>query len=65
MGTAAEFLTREVEWLGNPKKVIWCLHDDAPILPKYVDTTAATKMVQDRTLSKVIDLDYEKPYSLF
>jgi hypothetical protein len=65
MGTVAEFLTREVEWLGNPKKVIWCLHDDAPILPKYVDTTAATKMVQDRTLSKVIDLDYEKPYSLF
>lgn len=27
-GTAAEFLRSEVEWLGHPERVMWCLHDE-------------------------------------
>ena len=27
-GSAAQFASNEVRWLGNPSSVIWCLHDD-------------------------------------
>lgn len=27
-GSAAEFALREVQWLGHPATVIWCLHDE-------------------------------------
>lgn len=28
MGSGAEFLKRECEWLGQPERVTWCLHDE-------------------------------------
>ena len=28
-GSAAEFASKKVDWLGCPPKVIWCLHDEA------------------------------------
>jgi hypothetical protein len=28
-GSAAEFASNKVEWLGCPSKVIWCLHDES------------------------------------
>jgi hypothetical protein len=37
--------------------VIWCLHDDSPIKPWTVDVTPATKLVEERTQSKVISLE--------
>jgi len=27
-GSAAQFALKEVQWLGEPKDVIWCLHDE-------------------------------------
>lgn len=64
-GSAAEFATKEIKWLGEPKKVIWCLHDDAPILPRSIDTRAAEEMVHKETRSKVVDLEHAKVYKVF
>lgn len=27
-GSAADFITEKIKWLGEPKTVIWCLHDE-------------------------------------
>lgn len=27
-GSAARFAVKQLQWLGEPKKVIWCLHDE-------------------------------------
>jgi hypothetical protein len=27
-GSGAEFLKMEIEWLGHPERVSWCLHDE-------------------------------------
>lgn len=64
-GSAAEFAVKEVQWLGEPRKVIWCLHDEAPIIPKRIDTRAATDMVHEETRSKVVELEHVKPYNIF
>ncbi|KAI8220329.1 hypothetical protein K4K54_008668 [Colletotrichum sp. SAR 10_86] len=36
-GSAAQFAVQVSKLLGEPKKVIWCLHDEAPIKPWTVD----------------------------
>lgn len=64
-GSAAEAATDIVKWLGEPEKVIWCLHDDAPIKPWRVDTTAATEMVEQSTRTKVLTLKHVEPTRLF
>jgi len=51
--------------LGQPKKVIWCLHDDAPIKPLRVDVVPATTMLESETKSRVIDLGPVDVYTLF
>lgn len=28
-GSAAQFAVKMVKWLGEPEKVIWCMHDDS------------------------------------
>lgn len=28
VGSAAQFASAEIQWLGEPKQVIWCLHDE-------------------------------------
>ncbi|KAF4627833.1 hypothetical protein G7Y89_g10318 [Cudoniella acicularis] len=42
-GNAAQFATKAAKWLGEPEKVIWCLHDKGALNPKYIDTKAASK----------------------
>lgn len=64
-GSAAEFATKQIQWLGEPAKVIWCLHDDAPIPPKRIDTTAATEMVHAKTRSRVHELEHTKVFRPF
>lgn len=64
-GSAAEFAVKEIQWLGEPRKVIWCLHDDGPIVPKRIDTRAATQLVHKDTKSKVVDLEHVKVYNVF
>lgn len=64
-GSAAEFAVKQVQWLGQPDKVIWCLHDEAPIIPKRIDTTAATELVHRETRSRVVDLEHVKVYRIF
>ncbi|KAH9845565.1 Major Facilitator Superfamily protein [Teratosphaeria destructans] len=64
-GSPAEFARLECEWLEHPGKVIWCLHDESPIRPYRVDTTAATTAVNEQTKSKVWDLKPATVYQLF
>lgn len=40
-GSIAEFLHRKVEWIGQPRKIIWCLHDEAPLAPWRADVECA------------------------
>lgn len=55
-GSAAEFACKQIKWLGEPERVLWCLHDRMPIRPLYVDTKAATDSVHRETKTKVVDL---------
>ncbi|KAJ5714365.1 uncharacterized protein N7483_011546 [Penicillium malachiteum] len=64
-GSAAMFATKLVKWMGEPERVIWCLHDECLIKPYRVDTTAATQAVEADTRSKVMDLQHGQLYSLF
>lgn len=27
IGSAAQFISKKIHWLGQPKQIIWCLHD--------------------------------------
>lgn len=64
-GSAAEAATAICRMLGEPEKVIWCLHDEAPIKPWRIDTAAATEMVEKETKSRVIDLQHTQVYRVF
>jgi hypothetical protein len=64
-GSAAEAATKICKWLGEPEQVIWCLHDEAPIKPYYVDVTAATSMITKSTGSQVRVLEPAKAVGLF
>ncbi|KAG7046633.1 hypothetical protein JMJ77_0014858 [Colletotrichum scovillei] len=55
-GSAAQFAVQVSKLLGEPKKVIWCLHDEAPIKPWTVDVSPATQAVEKETGSKVTAL---------
>ncbi|OJZ85542.1 hypothetical protein ASPFODRAFT_207423 [Aspergillus luchuensis CBS 106.47] len=55
-GSAAGFAVELMRWLGEPEKVIWCLHDECLIKPYMVDTTAASAAVKSGTKSQVVDL---------
>ncbi|KAF4626549.1 hypothetical protein G7Y89_g11614 [Cudoniella acicularis] len=65
VGSSAQFATEEIKWLGEPGKVIWCLHDQGLLNPKYIDTRAATEMVHRETRSRVVDLKHAEVYKLF
>lgn len=64
-GSAAQFATQVCKWLDEPEKVIWCLHDDAPIKPWTVDVKPASDLVHTRTASKVLDLTLAQPVTIF
>ncbi|KAJ5741011.1 hypothetical protein N7493_000883 [Penicillium malachiteum] len=63
--SAAMFATKLVKWMGEPEKVIWCLHDECLIKPYRVNTRAATQAVEANTTSKVMDLRHGQVYTLF
>ncbi|KAK3109791.1 hypothetical protein LTR53_016570 [Teratosphaeriaceae sp. CCFEE 6253] len=64
-GSAAELAVELCGWLGEPGKVIWCLHDDSPIKPLRVDAKPATDVLQARTRSRVFDLSPPTVHSVF
>lgn len=64
-GSAAEAATSISRWLGEPSKVIWCLHDESPIKPWRIKTDAAKELVESKTKSRVTDLQPVKVYNLF
>lgn len=64
-GSAAEFAVKEVQWLGEPSKVVWCLHDEGAINPKFIKTDAATDRVHQETKSKVVELEHGKVWEIF
>ena len=56
-GSAARFVTQEVQWLGEPERVVWCLHDEAPVRLKGMHCEAAKEMVERETGSRVWTLE--------
>ncbi|KAE8421102.1 hypothetical protein BDV36DRAFT_305334 [Aspergillus pseudocaelatus] len=64
-GSAADFATELMRWLGEPERVIWCLHDECLIKPYRIDTTAATAAVESGTRTRVVDLRSGEPYVLY
>ena len=64
-GSAADFAVKEVQWLGEPRKVVWCLHDEGAINPKFIKTEAATQRVEQETKTKVCDLEHTKVWDIF
>ncbi|KAI4723377.1 hypothetical protein E4T48_00573 [Aureobasidium sp. EXF-10727] len=64
-GSAAEAVTMISELLSQPKQIIWCLHDEAPIKPWRIDVRAATDMVESKTRSRVLSMVPTKPQVLF
>ncbi|KAK0378182.1 hypothetical protein CLIM01_04427 [Colletotrichum limetticola] len=64
-GSAAQFAVQVSKLLGEPKKVIWCLHDEAPIKPWTVDVSPATQAVEKETGSKVTALQLGTSDMLF
>ncbi|KAI8250281.1 2, 4-dichlorophenol 6-monooxygenase [Colletotrichum sp. SAR 10_98] len=64
-GSAAQFAVQVSKLLGEPKKVIWCLHDEAPIKPWTVDVSPATQAVETETSSEVTTLQMGTPDVLF
>ncbi|KAF2650003.1 Metallo-hydrolase/oxidoreductase [Lophiostoma macrostomum CBS 122681] len=64
-GSAAQFAVQVCEWLGEPEKVIWCLHDDSPIKPWTVNVKPATDLIQSRTRSRVVALTLAESTAVF
>ena len=64
-GSAADFIVQEIKWLGEPSKVIWCLHDEGALNPKYIKTEAATERVSAETKSMVVTLKHADRFELF
>ena len=47
-GFAADYAEKLVKWIGMPPKIIWCLHDEGALNPKFIDTKAATRVLTRR-----------------
>jgi hypothetical protein len=64
-GSAADYAEKLVNRIGMPPKIIWCLHDERALNPKFIDTKAATEKINSKTSSKVRDLGHNKAYKVF
>ncbi|KAE9378579.1 hypothetical protein N431DRAFT_501171 [Stipitochalara longipes BDJ] len=64
-GSAAEYAVNMIKWIGEPKQVIWCLHDQGAMNPKFINTKAATDLVHAETRSKVVDLKHAVSQRIF
>lgn len=56
-GSASEFAVRKIKWLHEPQRAVWCLHDQSPLKPYYIDTKAATNLVHKETKTRILDLN--------
>uniref|UniRef100_A0A4E9DRG4 Metallo-beta-lactamase domain-containing protein n=1 Tax=Gibberella zeae TaxID=5518 RepID=A0A4E9DRG4_GIBZA len=52
-GSAAQFAVKLSKLLGEPKKMIWCMHDDMPIPPRSLNLGPATQAIENETSSRV------------
>ncbi|KAM0387376.1 hypothetical protein ACHAQC_010745 [Fusarium culmorum] len=52
-GSAAQFAVKLSKLLGEPKKMIWCMHDDMPIPPRSLNFRPATQAIESETSSRV------------
>ncbi|KAL2832204.1 hypothetical protein BJY01DRAFT_254023 [Aspergillus pseudoustus] len=64
-GSAAQFATQVLKWLGEPPTVIWCLHDESPIPPRRIEVQGASDMVQREMKTRVMTLNHVTPVSLW
>lgn len=64
-GSSAEFIRNKVKWIGEPEKIIWCIHDDFPFIPKYIDTTGAEELVERDTKSRIFRLKHAEVHTVF
>ena len=64
-GSAAQFAVQTAKQLGEPQRVIWCLHDDAPIKPWKVDVGPATQALEAECRSRVTALGLGESAQLF
>jgi hypothetical protein len=64
-GSAAQFAVEVSRWLGEPERVVWCLHDDAQIKPRSVYVGPATRLLEEQTRSKVVSLELGEARVLF
>ncbi|KAH7399715.1 hypothetical protein BKA64DRAFT_694495 [Cadophora sp. MPI-SDFR-AT-0126] len=64
-GSAAQFARDVLRWLGEPARVIWCLHDENLLKPWFVNTRPATDLVEKDTKSRVLDMEHAKLYRTF
>ncbi|KAH6842259.1 hypothetical protein B0I37DRAFT_381528 [Chaetomium sp. MPI-CAGE-AT-0009] len=64
-GSAAEFAVQEINWIGQPPRVVWCLHDQGPLKPFSVDTRAATELVHRNTSTQVVELGHGEIFKVF
>ncbi|TVY63201.1 UPF0173 metal-dependent hydrolase [Fusarium oxysporum f. sp. cubense] len=64
-GSAAQFAVKLSKLLGEPKKVIWCMHDDQPIPPRRLDLAPATQAIEKETSSRVTTLQLGTSDRLF
>ncbi|RBA20531.1 hypothetical protein FPRO05_07978 [Fusarium proliferatum] len=55
-GSAAQFAVKLSKLLGEPKKVIWCMHEDQPVSPRRLVLAPATEAMEKETSSKVTTL---------
>lgn len=61
----AEFLLQEVQWLDQPERVIFALHDQAPIQPFFTNVNKAEELIKERTKSEIPHLEYAKEYVIW
>jgi hypothetical protein len=64
-GSAAQFAVWVSRMLGEPKKVIWSLHDESPIKPWTVDVGPATRQMEEETRSRLTTLQLGGVMPLF
>jgi hypothetical protein len=56
-GTAAEFMTKEVEWLGQPAQVYFCLHDERFVILSSPDLRLLSFLLTLRSFIKPYRVD--------
>lgn len=64
-GSTAQFVTLQLKWLSELKRVIWCLDDKALVAPFDVDTTTAKNAIEQEMAVKIVGLKTAEPHVVF